>query len=404
MVYEIGSRVGDYKIVAALGAGGSGMLFKGRHVVTGRVEALKVMLADRQDAPEWVSRFLREIRVQASLHHPNIASVYNAFHDESRLVMAMELVEGRNLRQILAAGPVDLADAISYTCQSLHALEYAHSQQVTHRDIKPENILVTADGRVKLTDFGLAKIWSGLSLTQASAPMGSLRYMSPEQVRASKKLDGRSDLYSLGVVLYELVTGKPPFQLENPFELMKAHVEQQPRPPMEQREIPGELNGAILGALRKEPSERYANPAEFREALERVPVERREPAVVSPGRPKPKPNKLMKRVLAVVGSLLVGLALAATAASSLGDEPEPPPPTLPALAAPVAPPWFAYEKAPVSDPAEPVRKAPPRPQTRRAAKPPVQPVVQPAVVNLQPENPVELAAAAPPPARTVPEP
>ena len=406
MVYEIGSRVGDYKIVAALGAGGSGMLFKGRHTVTGRVEALKILLADREDAPEWVSRFLREIRLQASLHHPNIASVYNAFHDESRLVMAMELVEGRNLRQIVAEGEVDLADAISYTCQSLDALEYAHSQQVTHRDIKPENILVTAGGRVKLTDFGLAKIWSGLSLTQTSSPLGSLRYMSPEQVRASRKLDGRSDLYSLGVVLYEMVTGVPPFEQDNPFDLMKAHVEQQPRPPMELREIPGQLNGAILGALRKEPSERYADPAEFRAALERVPVERSKPVEVKAPGPKLKESRIWKRAGLVAASVVLGFGLAAMAALSFGEEEEVPPPELAATAAPVSPPWFAYHKAPEDKQPEVTVAKPKRPPRRRIAKsapqPKPQPAENPAVVNLGAEKPVETASL--PPVRSVPTP
>lgn len=400
MVYEIGSRVGDYKIVAALGAGGSGVLFKGRHMVTGRVEALKILLADREDAPEWVGRFLREIRLQASLHHPNIASVYNAFHDESRLVMAMELVDGRSLREIVAEGEVDLADAISYTCQSLDALEYAHSQQVTHRDIKPENILVTAGGRVKLTDFGLAKIWSGLSLTQTSSPLGSLRYMSPEQVRASRKLDGRSDLYSLGVVLYEMVTGVPPFDQDNPFDLMKAHVEQQPRPPMELREIPGQLNGAILGALRKEPSERYADPAEFRAALERVPVERSTPVEVKAPRPKVKESRIWRSVALVAASVVLGFGLAAMAALSLGGEEEVPPPELSAVAAPVSPPWFAYQKAPADKQAqEPVAKPRRSPRRRIAKSPPPptpKPAETPAVVNLEAEKPVETASLTPP--------
>jgi len=392
MMFEIGSTVGDYRIVGAIGTGGAGRLFKGRHKVTGRVEALKVLQSDSEQTRESILRFLREIRLQASLDHPNIARVFNAFHEDGQLVMAMEYVEGHSLREILNDGPLEIPQAIDYACQALDALAYAHEVEVSHRDIKPENILITPGGRLKLTDFGLAKIWSGVSLTQAAPPLGSLRYMSPEQVHASSNLDGRTDIYSLGAVLYEMVTGQPPFEQEKPFELMKAHAESPPRPPMELRDIPGQLNGAILGALQKEPAARYAGAHEFRQALEQVPA--------VPGQEMTAPKRvvqgpllrLWKPALGVTAGLAAAF-LAVTAVASWQTEPRQllPPPELPANVTPARPPAFAYEKLPLTAEAQ----EPPRPIRAQAemgrprARAP-QPPTQPEVINLEtPEPPAE---------------
>ena len=350
MPFEIGSRVGDYAILGRVGAGGEGRIFKARHVVTGRVEALKVLQVDFEESRDLADRFLREIRVHASLQHPNIASVYSAFRSDGRLVMAMELVDGRTLRELMKSGKVDLASVLDYASQSLDALQYAHTREVIHRDIKPENILITPKGQVKLTDFGLAKILSWESYTQSSAPMGSLRYMSPEQVRAEKDLDGRSDLYSLGVVLYELGVGKPPFGADNPFDLMKAHVETIPRPPSKlNTSLPSELDSVILKALRKEPAQRFASSEEFREALMRIGTAVQDPKPSPLADPK-KPRKVQGglkrgRWLATAAGLLLGMGVATTFLlwPSADDAPIP---ELPAIPAPASPPDFAYLRTP----------------------------------------------------------
>jgi len=382
MTFEIGSTVGDYRIVGAIGNGSGGRLFKGRHEVTGRVEALKVLQPDPSHTRESIARFLREIRLQASLDHPNIARVLNAFHGDGQLVMVMEYVEGHSLRELLLQGPLEIATAIDFACQALNALAYAHGLEVSHRDIKPENILITPEGRLKLTDFGLAKIWSGISLTQTSPPLGSLRYMSPEQVHADNSLDGRTDLYSLGVVLYEMVTGRPPFIDDKPFELMKAHAEQLPRPPSELREIPGELNAAILGALQKKPSDRYASAAEFRRALERVPntsAAVKKPTLRCTARPL---CRHWKAALGAAATLAAVLTFSAVAEWPKALQEAVSPPEIPEYLGRIRPPALAYEKIPAAVESEreqprpaPTRAAAARPTAQQRTQSPTEPQV-----------------------------
>ncbi len=349
MELRIGSRVGDYEILARIGNGGSGDVFKSCHVLTNRIEALKILHPGSGETPEQVERFLREIRLQASLQHPNIAAVYNAFEADGRLVMAMEYVDGQSLRQLMDAGEVELSLSLAAMCQVLSALEFAHSKKLIHRDIKPENILITSDGTTKITDFGLAKAATGPPSTYTSAPVGSLAYISPEQVRASKTIDGRSDLYSLGAVLYELATGRPPFQDVNGYELMKAHVEQMPPPPSELKpEVAEPLSAAIIKALRKDPAHRYNSATEFRYTLERL------RDAYSPGRKKTSSRRTPKFTMTATTRkriLLVVLAALVTAIGVTGSvvtwkwlRPAPRLPELPAATSSLRPPDFAYLK------------------------------------------------------------
>jgi len=233
MSFETGDTIGAYKVVGVLGSGGMGQVLKIEHTITNRVEAMKVLMDRQSNAQEVAQRFLREIQVQASLAHPNIASVHNAFWVNDDLVMVMELVEGDSLQRLLERGPIPLRAAIDYVCQVLSALSYAHAQGVVHRDVSPANIIVTPDGTVKLTDFGLARAPKDPRVTQVGALVGSLYYMPPEQVKGSSTLDPRMDIYSCGAVLYELVTNKKPFDLENDFSMLLAHVERTPAPPIE---------------------------------------------------------------------------------------------------------------------------------------------------------------------------
>src|ERR1017187_7352879 len=209
MVLQIGGTVGDYEIVGVLGKGGMGKVYRVRNLLSDRIEAMKVALPDLSADPGLADRFLREIRVHASLEHPNIAALHAALRVDNLVLMVMELVEGVSLEERLRQGALDLESSIRYVDQVLSALDLAHSRGIIHRDIKPANIIVTPEGNVKLTDFGIARSAADASLTQSGIALGSLYYMSPEQVQAQPS-DPRSDIYSLGVTFYEMVTGNRP--------------------------------------------------------------------------------------------------------------------------------------------------------------------------------------------------
>ena len=268
MSLEVGSRIGDYRIVSRLGAGACAEVYEAEHVITRRVEAVKILAEGHTPTPEEEQRFLREIQVQASLHHPNLAAVHNAFSTPQGFALVMELVKGESLRAILERGRMPLAQGVGYVLSTLSGLIYAEMQGVVHRDVKPENIMVTPDGSVKLTDFGLAQTQTSPRLTQPGTFAGSPCYMSPEQAMATTGIDRRSDIYSTGVVLYEIVTGRPPFQDKNGFAVMLAHQSTRPKPPIELEPAIGPaLNRVILKALEKEPSQRFQNALEFHTAL-----------------------------------------------------------------------------------------------------------------------------------------
>jgi len=254
-----------------LGRGGMGRVFKVEHTLTRRLEAMKVLEGGRPNAPGQATRSLREIQVQAGLDHPNIAAVHHAFCSGDDLVLVMELIDGCSLRRLIEGGPLPLPAALDYACQALAALDYAHAHGVIHRDISPSNMMVSSTGVLKITDFGLSKGPNDVQLSQPGAPIGSLYYMSPEQVRGAAQITGQSDLYSFGAVLYELVTGRRPFDGESAFALMMAHVEELPVPPMEiGAAVPALLNDAILRALAKDPAERFSTAEEFRQTLLQV--------------------------------------------------------------------------------------------------------------------------------------
>ena len=290
--------IGTYRIVARLGGGGMGEVFQVEHVITKRVEALKVLSGQAAGTPEQRQRFLREIQLQASLSHPNIAAVHNAFWENDRLVMIMELIRGRSLGSLLAESRLSLHQSLDYAGQALAALDYAHARGVVHRDISPSNMIVTEGGTLKLMDFGLAKSMTNLRLTQSGTLVGSLYYTSPEQVRGCIEADGRSDLYSLGAVLYEMAAGTKPFYSENPFTLMLAHVEQPPRRPSEvDASLPTELDDILWKALQKDPEKRFQSAEQFRHALETLANELR-PASYTGNEPHPRATPLAPLALA----------------------------------------------------------------------------------------------------------
>jgi serine/threonine-protein kinase len=270
MNFSIGDTVGGYEIVGVLGSGGMGEVYRVRNVISDRVDAMKVLLASLQRDQDFATRFLREIKVQARLVHPNIAQLYTAFEHQGNLMMILELVDGMSLLDMLQHGRLPLLSAVDYASQALTALSYAHAQDVIHRDIKPGNIMVTRAGAVKLMDFGIAKAATDRSLTVTGSLIGSLYYMSPEQVRA-EAIDRRSDLYSVGVVLYQMATGRKPFEGDSEYSIMRAQVEHAPPPPSAiDVTVPEELSGVIVRALAKNPAERFQTGEEFREALQPV--------------------------------------------------------------------------------------------------------------------------------------
>lgn len=268
---QIGSTIGDYRVIGILGAGGMGKVYKVRNTISDRVEAMKVLLPDLASAPELADRFLREIKLQASLEHPNIAALHTAVRVENQLLMLMEFVDGETLEHKLKAGPLPVEQAVDYSMQVLAALEYAHAHGVIHRDIKPANMMLTQAGAVKLMDFGIAKAATDQKLTMTGTTMGSLYYMSPEQIQGAATLDARADLYSMGVSLYELVTGKRPFDGDSQFAIMSAHLQKTPVPPIQlDSRLPQDLNDAILMSVMKDPAQRFQTAGAFRNALAAV--------------------------------------------------------------------------------------------------------------------------------------
>lgn len=267
MAWSTGTRVGAYEIVDVLGGGGMGQVFRVRHTISQRVEAMKVLLSPSAGNQETIDRFTREIRVLAALNHPNIAPLYTAFHHDGQMVMIMEYVDGMNLRQRLAEG-IRLDEASAYMRQVLIALEYAHSHDVIHRDIKPSNVMVMADGTVKLLDFGLALAVPEHRLTMTGVLLGSMHYIAPEQI-SGEASDARSDLYAVGVTLYELATGKVPFEGKTYPQVMAAHLWQPLVSPSDLNpEIPREFSAVVLKALEKDRRQRWQTAREFLVALE----------------------------------------------------------------------------------------------------------------------------------------
>ena len=259
-----------YVIERKLGSGGMADVYLAEDQELGRRVALK-LLDDRHASDEqFVERFRREAQSAASLNHPSIVSIFDRGHAEGTYYIAMEYLDGRTLKELLVKnGPTPVPIAIDYARQILGALAFAHRNGIVHRDIKPHNIVVGGDGRLKVTDFGIAR--SGASqMTEAGSIVGTAQYLSPEQARGAP-VDPRSDIYSLGVVLYEMLTGKVPFSGDTPVEIAMKHLSQVPEPPSKLRDgIPHDLDAIVMRALAKDPEQRYATAEEMDADLARV--------------------------------------------------------------------------------------------------------------------------------------
>jgi serine/threonine-protein kinase len=266
MTFEIGQIVGDYRILDVLGRGGMGAVYKVRNMLTAREDAMKVILPDAAANVEIADRFLREIRIQASLQHPHIAAIRTAFRSGQNVLLIMELIDGAGLDVKLRSGALPLGDVFRITDDILSALSHAHSKGIVHRDIKPSNILVTPRGAPKLTDFGIATVAGDTRITRSGVAVGSLAYMSPEQVM-SEPLDERSDIYSLGITVYEALTGRRPFQGGSEFSMMNAHLKEIPvSPGAIVPSLPSGVCAVVLKSLAKSPTDRYQTAAAFQSA------------------------------------------------------------------------------------------------------------------------------------------
>jgi serine/threonine-protein kinase len=267
MAIQLGDVLGDYKVTGVLGKGGMGKVYRVRSLLTDREEAMKVLLPDFDENADLGDRFLREIKVHARLQHPNIASLRTALKIGERLYMLMELIEGASLADRLRDGPMPVSGSISCMTQVLSALAYAHHAGVIHRDLKPANILIAGDGTVKLTDFGIAHVSDATRMTSTGLALGTLAYMSPEQVRGDA-VDGRSDLYSVGLTLYEMITGCRAIQGNTAHSLMNAQLTMMPAAPaVVNPTVPATVSMAIMRALAKDPAQRFQSADEFSLAL-----------------------------------------------------------------------------------------------------------------------------------------
>jgi len=265
-------RIGDYEILGVLGKGGMGTVFKVRREGSDRLEALKVLPGELAREQRFLSRFKREIRVLQELDHPNIARIYDSGKtDDNYHYYTMELVDGLPLDEIMEReGRMSVDDTLNIIRQCCRALDYAHQQKIVHRDIKPGNILVSFDWHVKITDFGIAHAEEATRMTATGSILGTAEYMSPEQAQG-KKIDGRSDIYSLGVVFYQMITGRLPFVAETALEVMRQHRFSIPDSPKDYNpEISMRLAGVIMKMMAKEPTQRFDSFTAVLRALELI--------------------------------------------------------------------------------------------------------------------------------------
>jgi serine/threonine protein kinase len=254
----------QYKILSELGAGGMGIVYHGVDVMLEREVAIKKLRSEFSRTPDIAERFRREAKIQARLNHPNIAHLYSFFKDGDSFYIVMEFVDGTPFSKIL---PLPWQQALVMFLEILEGLEYAHSLGVLHRDLKPDNIMAGPRGEVKIMDFGIAHVLGSVRQTREQSLVGTLQYICPELIN-SKEIGPRSDIYSLGILLFEIISGQLPFTAENDFALLHQHLEKEP--PLLSRvapDVPPFLDDAIFKAMRKAPEDRFASCREMADFL-----------------------------------------------------------------------------------------------------------------------------------------
>lgn len=264
----IGSVVGNYKIIDKIGEGGMGAVFKGVDLMLEREVAIKMLRPELARQPNVVERFRTEAVTLAKLNHPNVATLHSFFRQGEDFFMVMEFVRGQTLDDVIRAqGAMQCNQAIELFCMALEGIDHAHKMGIVHRDIKPANMMLTETGSIKVMDFGIARVLGTDRLTKAGHLIGTVEYMSPEQVRG-EETDARSDIYSLGILLYEMLTGRVPFNSTSEYELMRCQIEDAPTPPrVHGPHIPLPVEQAIMRSLAKKREARYQSASEFRAML-----------------------------------------------------------------------------------------------------------------------------------------
>ena len=278
---EPGSMVGRYLTLSRIGVGGMGIVYRAHDTELDRTVALKVLPPKFSKYPEYLKRFHTEAQAQARLNSPHVVTLYELMEHSVGQVLVLEYVEGETLESRLRHyGPLSVPEAVRVFEQAMRGVEHIHRMGVVHRDLKPSNIFITRDGEIKLMDFGIARLMDNHDPSQNGAMVGTLLYISPEQING-RETDCRSDIYTLGISLFEAVTGRLPFERRTDYALMHAHVQENPPSPKEfQRRLPPELESVILKAMAKDPNRRFQTMTEFRAALLELGLaERRQTAV-----------------------------------------------------------------------------------------------------------------------------
>ncbi|HEX4966514.1 MAG TPA: serine/threonine-protein kinase [Thermoanaerobaculia bacterium] len=324
----LGQEIGNWRIESQIGEGGMGTVYLARHKTLGTPAALKVLAHTLSRDPKFHERFIREARAQAQLRHPGIAQVMDFIEQGEDLFLVIEYLPGGTLAERLEhSSKATPMTALSWVQQALSALDYAHQHGVIHRDIKPSNLMFDEAGRPKVVDFGIALTLDGRRLTTTGS-LGTPHYMSPEQIRRPLDIDHRTDVYAMGIVLYEMLAGHPPFDAESDFDLRFAQVNEPPKPLREQNpEIPEELEAIVMRALAKNPDERYSGCGEFARALAAFEKPVAMPPIPPP-LPPPVPSPVAARPAsgagrgqaAFIGVLLLGLIVVAGLSAALNGK------------------------------------------------------------------------------------
>lgn len=287
MTLTPGQRLGPYEVREPVGSGGMGVVYKAFDPALNRLVALKVLPADFLRDTSFAERFQREIRIWASLEHPSVVPVYMAGIEDGVPFLSMKFVGGGTLADRLQGGPLPLERAFSTLSDVAVALDFAHSRGIVHRDVKPANVLLGEDGRAYLSDFGIAHILDDSGDTQSRGLAGTPRYMAPEQARGQTP-DQRADVYSLGCMAYEMLTGSPPFTGRTPMEVLMRHMNEEPAPPRSLApSLPAAAEAAILTAMAKDPARRWPTATLFVQALTQDIEDQGALTVSLPGLPAP---------------------------------------------------------------------------------------------------------------------